>query len=131
MLFFGLVLLDLFTRWIALSKKSLDDSGAEFKSLWACICNLPKARRDGYIQSSPMKHRFAGKFISYMLMCALAALLDSHIQVFGDNGGFVKLFVIYMGISEGMSILENLQEAGVEQASGLLDIIKSKRQGLR
>ena len=130
LIFFALVFIDLFTRWIALTRRFLDDIGAEHRGLWACLTCMMAARAAGYIQSAPMKHRFAGKFLWYMLMCGVALLLDRNFQAFGDAGGFVKLFVIYMGISEAMSVLENLQEAGVEQAGGLLDLIKARRKGL-
>ena len=131
LLFVILVVFDLITRWIALSRKHLDDQNAEEKGLHACVLNMRKARAAGYIQSGPMKHRFAGKFIWYSLMCLVAATLDINLATMGEPQYFVKLFVAYMGASEAMSILENMQEAGVEQAGDLLDLVKMKRGGRR
>ncbi len=128
-LFVILVFFDLFTRWLALSKKHLEDKGVEQISLLSCLVNMKKAREAGYIQSAPMKHRFAGKFIWYSLMCLVAATLDIQLGTLNQPQYFVKLFIAYMGASEAMSILENCQEAGVDQASGLLELIRQKRGG--
>lgn len=131
LLFVILVVFDLITRWIALTRQYLDDCEAAEKGLAACVWNMRKARKAGYIQSGPMKHRFAGKFIWYTLMCLVAATLDTKLFELGEPQYFVKLFVAYMGASEAMSILENMQEAGVEQAGDLLDLVKIKRGGRR
>ncbi len=128
-IFVLLVLFDLFTRWLALSKKHLEDKGVEQISLLSCFVNMKKARRAGYIQSAPMKHRFAGKFIWYSLMCLVAATLDLQLEALHQPQYFVKLFIAYMGATEAMSILENCQEAGINQAGSLLELIKQKRGG--
>jgi len=59
-----LVFLDLGTKWLALSKMHLENSGKEANIIKE-IKNIPAARRAGYIKSTVMKNRFIGKMFIY------------------------------------------------------------------
>lgn len=131
MIFTVLVFIDLFTKFLALSKKRLDEQGRKEASLFVYLWNIPAARKDGYIKSEPMRQRFLGKFVWYVLIAILATVLDINMAQLGESQYFVKLMVTYMAISEGISIIENLSAAGVHQAGDLLEIIKAERKGLR
>lgn len=123
--FTALVVFDLLTKWIALSKQYLQDQ-SQNTGLWSCICNIKKARRAGYIKSSAMKHRFAGKIIVYMLLTFGAGMLDLVFKTMEKPEFAVVLVVGYLSVTELLSTIENLQDAGVEEAEKLYEIIEKK-----
>ena len=126
--FIALVFVDLFTKWIALSYLCLVDSGKTGDDLcfFCCIKNLKQARRKGYIKSSVMKNRFWGKMLVYLILTIVAVSADNALVGAGESRVLVRGILAYLAITEVVSILENLQQAGVEQADGILGFIKSK-----
>lgn len=130
--FVGLVIIDLITKWIALSKEHLSKRKRKKPyTLWECIVNIPKARKAGYIKSDTMKHRFLGKIIVYLLVVLAGGFADNIMQTMGKPQWAVLLLVGYLSITELISILENLQDAGVEEAGQLHDILEKKREAMK
>lgn len=127
--FAAIVLIDLATKWIAISHQYLIDSGNNPESLnvWDCIKGIKAARREGYIKSSEMKHRFAGKMAVYVMLTLGAAVADLIMHIMAKPEYLVILVVGYLSATELMSIVENLQAAGVDEAAKLKDIIEQKR----
>lgn len=126
--FIVLIFIDLFTRWAAISKQHLIDSGKteESKSICCCITDIIAAFKAGYINSSAMKNRFAGKLLVYGLLTIMAANVDTMLLSAGESQILLRMTWVYLAATEAMSILENLREAGVEQAARLLDFVKAR-----
>jgi phage-related holin len=120
-----LVFLDLGTKWLALSKMHLENSGKEV-SIIKEIKNIPAARRAGYIKSTVMKNRFIGKMFIYCLLTFCGGVVDLMLIAQGRPPMAVSLVVGYLSVNELLSIVENLQDAGVEEAKRLKEIIDRK-----
>lgn len=123
--FATLVFIDLLTRWIALCYTHLSDCGRD-RDLVSCIMDIPKAFKDGYINSNAMKHRFVGKIIVYIVLTFMAVKTDELLQLSGETALILKVTWVYLAATEAISVLENLRDAGVEQANGLLDFLRSR-----
>ncbi len=130
--FVGLVIIDLVTKWLALSRQYLVKRRRKKETtLWECFVNIRKARRAGYIKSEPMKHRFLGKVLVYFFVVFAGGLADYIMVVMDKPTWAVLLLVGYLSITELISIVENLQDAGVEEAEKLHDILEKKRDALK
>jgi hypothetical protein len=123
--FVMLVFVDLITRWIALSYTYLKDCSREC-DLFSCVINIPSAIRVGYINSDAMKHRFIGKIIVYIILTFMAVNVDKVLSVSGESPLILKVVWLYLAATEAISVLENLRDAGVEQANGLLDFLRNR-----
>lgn len=126
--FVFLVFVDLVTRWTAICRQHLVDTGQAMDSenLYCCLINIPAAFRAGYINSSTMKHRFAGKILIYGLLTLMAVNVDRMVLAAGETQVMLRMTWVYLAATEAMSILENLRDAGVEQAGGLLDFVRGR-----
>lgn len=125
--FVGLVLIDLLTKYLALSALRLSDNklpGGLFRSL----LGIWKAFKDGYIKSELMKTKFAGKILLYMILVSSAVNID---VMAGGEGVFLRAAWYYLAATEGISIIENLRDAGVQSLDPLLAFIRSKLGGLK
>jgi phage-related holin len=130
--FVGLVVIDLVTKWIALSKEYLTKrKRRKNPTLWQCVTSIPAARKAGYIKSEAMKHRFLGKIIVYFAVTLAGGLIDYTMAVMDKPAWGVVLLVGYLSITELISIVENLQDAGVEEAEKLHEILEKKRDTLK
>ena len=130
--FVGLVIIDLVTKWLALSRQYLTKKKRKKNpTLWQCFCNILSARKAGYIKSEPMKHRFLGKVLVYFFVVFAGGLADYIMVVMDKPTWAVLLLVGYLSITELISIVENLQDAGVEEAEKLHDILEKKRDVLK
>lgn len=130
--FVGLVIIDLATKWLALSKEYLTKrKRKKAPTLWQCFSNIPAARKAGYIKSEAMKHRFLGKILVYFFVVFAGGLIDYTMAVMDKPTWAVLLLVGYLSITELISIVENLQDAGVEEAEKLHDILEKKRDALK
>ena len=130
--FVGLIIIDLITKWIALSKEFLvKKRRKKVITVWQCVCSIPAARKAGFIKSEAMKHRFLGKIIVYLLVVFAGALAD-HIMMTMDKPQWAVLLLVgYLSVTELISILENLQDAGVEEAGQLHDILEKRREQIK
>ena len=120
-----LVFLDLAIKWLALSKMQLEGNG-ESATLWAAFKNVLRARKAGYITSDQMKNRFIGKMFLYIFLVFCGGLVDLILLKVGRPALIIGVVVGYLSITEFLSILENLQDAGVEEALKLKEIIDKR-----
>lgn len=127
--FVVLVFVDLVTRWIAISYAQLTEGGCH-NGLLSCLLNIPAAIQTGRINSNAMKHRFAGKMILYLVLTIMAIGVDNMLQLAGETPLLLRVVWIYLAATEALSILENFRDAGIEQASCLLDFLRSRLQAL-
>ncbi len=124
-LFAVLVFIDLFTKWISLSYGFLGD-GAQ-RDLWSCIRTIPAAHRAGVINSNAMKTQFFHKILIYLIVVIGASFADMTFVVLGRTTVWVSLAVGYLAATELLSLLENLNDAGVDGLTNLISIVKSKQ----
>ena len=124
--FVGLVFFDLFTKWLGLAKIYLIASGTKEPTLWQSLLGIPAARGAGIINSEVMKHRFLGKIFIYMLVVIIAGIVDGMFKAVHSPAIIVNAVVCYLGLTEFISIMENLQEAGVVACGNLIMWIKNK-----
>lgn len=126
--FVFLVFIDLLTRWMAIVRQFRIDAGdiAENVTLCCCVTGIPAAFHAGYINSSAMKHRFAGKIILYGFLTLMAVNVDKLILAAGESQFMLRTVWVYLAATEAMSILENLRDAGAEQAGSLLDFARGR-----
>ncbi|MDU2063792.1 MAG: phage holin family protein [Sporomusaceae bacterium] len=123
--FIVLVVIDLFSKWIALAYAHLKDCNKE-NDLFSCIADIPGAIKAGYINSDEMKHRFAGKIIVYMILTFMAVNVDTLLFASGESPIILKVVWSYLAATEAMSVLENLRDAGIEQAGSLLSFLRDR-----
>lgn len=130
MAFVVLILIDLATKWLALSYRYLLDQGVcqEQAGLWQCSRSMGNAFNHKYITSEMMKTKFAGKITLYMVLVAAVVQVDA---MSGGEGVFLKAAWYYLAATEAVSIIENLRDAGVQSLDPLLIFIRAKLGGLK
>lgn len=125
-MFGAVVFLDLFSRWLALSHQYLVTHKQE-ATLIDCFWGIKRAHKAGLISSYVMRKTFFSKMITYLLLIIGASIVDYMIK--GSGGGVmaVSLVITYLSMTELLSIVENLDEAGVSAMHDLVDLIKGRR----
>lgn len=123
-LFAVLVFIDLLTKWIALSYSFLGDGQ---RDIMTCIRTIPAAHRAGIINSNVMKTRFVEKILVYLLIVISSGLGDYVFIILGKTTLWVSLAVGYLSATEILSILENLNDAGIDGLTNLISLVKSKQ----
>lgn len=112
-----LVWLDCMTRWVAIS---YEYSGKE--GIWTAIKSIPAAHRARAISSTAMRRGLSDKMINYIILVIGALLADYE----AGTPVFVNLIISYLSATEFLSIVENLNDAGISALSGLIRIIKTR-----
>lgn len=91
------------------------------------VIGIKRAREAGRNQSEVMKHRFLGKIAVYLVCVMAAATADLIMVELAKPAWAVSTIIGYLTATELLSIVENLNAAGVEAVSGLIAVIKKKR----
>lgn len=128
-LFFGfvaLVILDCFTRWLAISHQYLMEQGEFNPSLWQSFKALSRTRAAGKISSEVMRNQGLSKLLVYIICVTTAALSDKMLAAVNSQNWMVSLMVGYMIVTEALSVIENLSDAGVGNLSNLVKKLKCK-----
>ncbi len=132
-IFFVLEVLDVFTRWIALSAKLWKDMYPQTKgTVWQYIKFCWQAHRWRYIKSEAMRNQFISKISTYCIILLFASLCDVAMMIAKFPLAF--LLPAITGIlccTELLSCLENLAEAGVDVAKELIDIVKKRKEQIK
>lgn len=126
-LFAIVVMIDLFSKFLALAHKMEVNEGREDVSLIAALYGIPEAHRRGIINSYAMKTQFMGKILMYMLVVISGGSIDALITISGGRSEFCMLVISYLAATELLSIIENLDDAGVSAVHDLVTLIKRKR----
>ncbi len=124
--FMMLVFLDCLTRWVAISYGYLREQGEENPSLLRSIWNIAAARRAGRIESRVMKEQGLCKLLLYGVCVIVACLVDLMMATLHAPGWMVNLMVSYMAITETLSVVENLSDAGVDSLARLVEKLKGR-----
>lgn len=122
-----LVFLDCFTRWMSISHERLIGLGEERPSVLDTVIGIKAARSEGLISSAVMKHRFIGKIIVYIICTLSAALVDVCMVCLSRPTWAVATVVSYLMLTELLSIVENLNDAGIEAMKPLMDILNRRK----
>lgn len=125
-MFGAMVFLDLFSRWLALSHQYLVTHKQE-ATLIDCFWGIKKAHKAGLISSYVMRKTFFSKMITYLVLIIGASIVDYMIKGSGGSVMAVSLIITYLSVTELLSIVENLDEAGVSAMHDLIDLIKGRR----
>ena len=122
--------LDCFTKWLSISYEMLteDDPGMH-PSLWLCFKSIPEARRQRRIRSEEMRTLFCSKFLKYMILVIASAVADYMLKSTQQSAPFLTIVISYICAAEILSVLENLSNAGVKEASKLIEIVSLKVGG--
>lgn len=123
--FTALVAIDLFAKFIALSYEMLKAQGKENPSLVESIKAIPEAHRQRIINSHEMKTQFLGKILMYIFAVIAAGFADYMI----GNVNFGQIVIAYLASTEFLSVIENLDDAGVSALHGLVSLVKRKTGG--
>lgn len=125
--FSALVVLDCLTKWLAIAHDYLVKQGKTAPTIFQSLIAIKAARSAGLISSEVMKHRFLGKICIYLLCVMAAASADLIMVELSKPAWAVSTIIGYLTATELLSIVENLNAAGVEAVKGLIDIVKKKR----
>lgn len=125
--FSALVVLDCLTKWLAIAHDYLVKQGKTEPTILQSLIAIKAARSAGLISSEVMKHRFLGKICIYLLCVMAAATADLIMVELSKPAWAVSTIIGYLTATELLSIVENLNAAGVEAVSGLIAAIKKKR----
>ena len=123
--FTALVAIDLFAKFIALSYEMLKAQGVENPSFVESIKSIPEAHRQRIINSHEMKTQFLGKILMYIFAVFTAGLADFMI----GHVNFGQMVIAYLASTELLSVIENLDDAGVSALHGLVSLVKRKTGG--
>lgn len=121
--FIILIILDLATKWLALAKPLTTDG-----TLAEEIRMIPEAHRQGLISSDVMKTRFASKIMMYMLIAFASGVVDFMLKDMHMPAFFMTVCIGYLAATELLSVIENLNDAGVSALADLADVVKRKRK---
>lgn len=121
--FVMLILLDLATKWLALAKP-LTEGG----TLAEEIRMIPEAHRRGLISSDVMKTRFASKIMMYMLIAFASGAVDFMLRDMHVPAFFTTTCIGYLAATELLSVIENLNDAGVSALADLANVVKRRRK---
>ena len=125
--FVGLVFLDCFTRWLAISHDYLvTNEKKEKPSLWKSFCSISRARAAGKISSTIMRERGLSKIMVYIVAVFTSAISDKLLLSIGSQPRLVSLIIGYLTVTEALSVVENLSDAGVGSLGRIIDKIKSR-----
>ena len=125
--FVGLVFLDCFTRWLAISHDYLvANEKKEKPSLWKSFCSISRARAAGKISSTIMRERGLSKIMVYIVAVFTSAISDKLLLSIGSQPWLVSLIIGYLTVTEAVSVVENLSDAGVGSLGRIIDKIKSR-----
>lgn len=125
--FSALVVLDCLTKWLAIAHDYLVKQGKTAPTIFQSLIAIKAARSAGLISSEVMKHRFLGKICIYLLCVMADASADLIMVELSKPAWAVSTIIGYLTATELLSIVENLNAAGVEAVKGLIDIVKKKK----
>ena len=125
--FVGLVFLDCFTRWLAISHDYLvANEKKEKPSLWKSFCSISRARAAGKISSTIMRERGLSKIMVYIVAVFTSAISDKLLLSIGSQPWLVSLIIGYLTVTEALSVVENISDAGVGSLGRIIDKIKCR-----
>ncbi len=132
-IFVVLEVLDILTRWIALSAQLWKDMYPQTKgTVWQYMKFCWQAHRWRYIKSEAMRNQFISKISTYCIILLFASLCDVAMGLAKFPMAFLLPAITgVLCCTELLSCLENLAEAGVNVATELMAIIKKRKEQIK
>ena len=81
----------------------------------------------GLISSYVMRKAFTAKMMTYLILIFGSTLVDYMINTSGGNTMASSIVITYLSMTELLSIVENLDEAGISTVHDLMQTIKDRR----
>lgn len=127
-MFMALVTADLVTKLIAIGQQAMKKNGVQGNYLYAIWYAVHK----NAAQSRPMRTKGVNKIVQYIFVLIAAALLGRVIPTnFSEySSAAFDWILFYLSVGEVKSIFENLQEAGMEEASFFVRVFGDKQKRL-
>lgn len=120
--FVTLEIIDIFTRWLALSMQCFKAMYPQTRcGLFRALTFMWQARKWRYIRSVGLRDGFMDKMLMYLLLLLCGTLVDVAFQLGHAPRLLTTIIVVVLASTEGLSILENLSEC-----NGLVGKIKVK-----
>lgn len=124
-LLYSLITIDTATKFLALAASIAEEPG-----IIAIIKAIPAAHRARIIDSGALKRGFSSKIITYMILFLSGTILDYILESTGNPDFFLHIVIPFLAFTEFLSILENLDQAGISVCSVLVEFVK-RRLGRR
>ena len=134
--FFGLECLDILTRWIALAREYwVHTYSAEIVkkqgTLWMYLRWIPECHRFRYVDSYTMRNQFCSKFWTYLILICSSLLGDIAMKYVNGISFLMMITVSILSCTEILSILENLDEAGIGVAKEIRNLVQKRKETLK
>ena len=129
-IFVSLELLDIFTRWLALSRDCfLHIYPTTRCSLWRAFRFLWQARKWRWIKSDGLRDGFCDKMLIYLILLLLSGLVDGALYIAKSPRVMLTITTTVLAATEALSILENLSECDVAVIGTIKEKVKNKIEG--
>ena len=115
-----------FSGGMAIGADWLKNQGCTAPGLWEAFRAIPAARRAGLISSQVMKKQGMEKLILYNVSVMTAAGADFLLESSGAAPFLTSAIVSYLVVTETLSIVENLSEAGAGGLEWLAQQVKKR-----
>lgn len=128
LIFLMLEIIDIFSAWVVASRKCWSNIYPQSKvGFWKLVKFIPTARRWRVIQSEKLRDGF-DKMVLYFILILLAGLIDGALMVAHTpfKGVFLSTITTVICLTESISILENLNDAGVPLVSQIKEKLLGK-----
>lgn len=130
--FFILEVLDVLTRWIALSSELWRDMYPQTKgTVWQYAKFIRQAHRWRYIKSEAMRNQFISKIGTYCIILMFTALCDVAMMIAKGPAFLLPVITAVLSCTELLSCLENLNECGVSVAGELVTLVKKRKESIK
>ena len=130
--FVFLMALDTLTRYLAQTAKwwkvVYPQTPYTVYDLWKWRTQSRKWR---YFKSNEMRKKFISKFGTYIVILAGASVCDISMSLAKGFAFCLTVATTFLSVTELCSILENLQECGVKEVEGLMQIIKKRKEQIK
>lgn len=120
-LLYVLIVIDTATKWVALGHLIATAPG-----LLAAIKAIPQAHRERVIDSGQLKRGFSSKIMTYMILIASGTILDFILDGVGNPRFFIPIVIPFLAFTEFLSIVENLDQAGISLCANLVAFVKNR-----
>lgn len=127
-----LMALDTLTRYLAQTaqwwKSIYPQTPYTLYDLWKWRTQSRKWR---FFKSALMRKKFVSKFFTYLIVLGASSVCDISMQTAKGFGFALTVATTFLALTELCSILENLQECGVQEVQGILSIINKRKEQIK
>lgn len=127
LIFIALEILDICTKFLALGHKVyLARHPKSTPTISQSFRSISAAHLCGEINSKTMREKFIEKIIFYIVTIGISAAGDWALSLIHKPDLLFSLVVTYICATEFLSVLENLNDAGISMAGAMLKFVKDR-----